>query len=57
MSEVTANAPSGVIHDIGYQRYDGPRLGRRYVFGSLYARACVPRSASAAASRRRSSRG
>jgi ABC-2 type transport system permease protein len=36
MSEVTANAPSGVIHDIGYQRYVGPRLGRRYVFGSLY---------------------
>ncbi|HEY6596482.1 MAG TPA: ABC transporter permease subunit [Asanoa sp.] len=27
----------GVIHDIGYQRYDGPRLGRRYVFGSLFA--------------------
>jgi ABC-2 type transport system permease protein len=26
----------GVIHDIGYQRYDGPRLGRRYVFGSLF---------------------
>jgi ABC-2 type transport system permease protein len=28
---------SGVIHDIGYQRYDGPRLGRRHVVGSLYA--------------------
>ncbi|MEU5548697.1 MULTISPECIES: ABC transporter permease [unclassified Micromonospora] len=28
--------PTGVIHDIGYQRYTGPRLGRRYVFGSLY---------------------
>jgi ABC-2 type transport system permease protein len=27
----------GVIHDIGYQRYDGPRLGRRYVFESLFA--------------------
>jgi ABC-2 type transport system permease protein len=27
---------AGVIHDIGYQRYAGPRLGRRYVFGSLY---------------------
>jgi ABC-2 type transport system permease protein len=27
---------AGVIHDIGYQRYTGPRLGRRYVFGSLY---------------------
>ncbi|GIG89516.1 ABC transporter permease [Plantactinospora endophytica] len=28
--------PAGVIHDIGYQRYDGPRLGRRYLVGSLY---------------------
>jgi ABC-2 type transport system permease protein len=26
-----------VIHDIGYQRYDGPRLGRAYVVGSLYS--------------------
>ncbi|HKT04515.1 MAG TPA: ABC transporter permease [Rugosimonospora sp.] len=26
----------GVIHDIGYQRYSGPRLGRRYAAGSLY---------------------
>ncbi|MGC4894060.1 ABC transporter permease [Micromonospora sp. DT31] len=32
MSEAT-----GVIHDIGYQRYTGPRLGRRQVFGALYA--------------------
>lgn len=24
-----------VIHDIGYQRYTGPRLGRRYAFTSL----------------------
>ncbi|MCZ7435489.1 ABC transporter permease [Micromonospora sp. WMMC241] len=31
MSEAT-----GVIHDIGYQRYTGPRLGRRQVFGALY---------------------
>jgi ABC-2 type transport system permease protein len=29
-------APSGVIHDIGYQRYEGPRLGRRHVVGALY---------------------
>ena len=36
MPEITSAAPSGVIHDIGYQRYDGPRLGRRYVFSSLY---------------------
>ncbi len=26
----------GVIHDIGYQRYTGPRLGRRYAAASLY---------------------
>jgi ABC-2 type transport system permease protein len=26
----------GVIHDIGYQRYTGPRLGRRYAAFSLY---------------------
>jgi ABC-2 type transport system permease protein len=31
MSEAT-----GVIHDIGYQRYTGPRLGRGYVFTSMY---------------------
>jgi ABC-2 type transport system permease protein len=27
---------SSVIHDIGYQRYEGPRLGRPAVFGALY---------------------
>ena len=27
---------SGVIHDIGYQRYSGPRLGRAAVFVALY---------------------
>jgi ABC-2 type transport system permease protein len=26
-----------VIHDIGYQRYDGPRLGRGYAVRSLYS--------------------
>ncbi len=26
-----------VIHDIGYQRYTGPRLGRRYAVRSLYS--------------------
>jgi len=31
MSEVAS-----VIHDIGYQRYTGPRLGRGYVFRSMY---------------------
>ncbi len=29
-------APTGVIHDIGYQRYAGPRLGRWYAVRSLY---------------------
>jgi ABC-2 type transport system permease protein len=27
---------AGVIHDIGYQRYTGPRLGRGAVFGAIY---------------------
>jgi len=27
---------AGVIHDIGYQRYTGPRLGRRHLVGALY---------------------
>jgi ABC-2 type transport system permease protein len=31
----TTNA-AGVIHDIGYQRYTGPRLGKAYVLRSLY---------------------
>jgi ABC-2 type transport system permease protein len=26
---------AGVIHDIGYQRYDGPRLGRRQIAAAL----------------------
>src|SRR5438067_13804203 len=29
-------APAGVIHDLGYQRYAGPRRGRRYATVSLY---------------------
>ncbi len=28
---------NGVIHDIGYQRYTGPRLGRAYAVRSLYS--------------------
>jgi ABC-2 type transport system permease protein len=28
--------PAGVIHDLGYRRYEGPRLGRRYATMSLY---------------------
>ena len=27
---------AGVIHDLGYQRYTGPRLGRGYAAASLY---------------------
>lgn len=27
---------AGVIHDIGYRSYDGPRLGRGYILRSLY---------------------
>jgi ABC-2 type transport system permease protein len=33
---VTVQTPAGVIHDIGYQRYRGPRLGRGYAARSLY---------------------
>jgi ABC-2 type transport system permease protein len=32
------SAPAaGVIHDIGYRPYDGPRLGRGYIWRSLFA--------------------
>ncbi|MBE1484961.1 ABC transporter permease subunit [Plantactinospora soyae] len=31
-----AARPTGVIHDIGYQRYAGSRLGRRHIFGALF---------------------
>lgn len=30
------SSPTGVIHDIGYQRYTGPRLGRAYATRSLF---------------------
>jgi ABC-2 type transport system permease protein len=33
---MSADQHAGVIHDIGYQRYGGARLGRRYVLRSLY---------------------
>jgi ABC-2 type transport system permease protein len=39
MSEPASTASigtAGVIHDIGYQRYQGPRLGRAYAVRSLY---------------------
>ena len=31
----TPPAVGGVIHDLGYQRYDGPRLGRRQIVAAL----------------------
>jgi ABC-2 type transport system permease protein len=37
MSSALPTPPSGVIHDIGYRKYDGPRLGRRQVTRALYA--------------------
>jgi len=34
--ETPAGSPTtGVIHDLGYQRYDGPRLGRRRIVAAL----------------------
>jgi ABC-2 type transport system permease protein len=32
----TSTARSGAIHDIGYRRYDGPRLGASYIRRSLF---------------------
>ncbi|MEV0839641.1 ABC transporter permease [Actinocatenispora sera] len=32
-----SESATGTIHDIGYQRYTGPRLGRSYSVRSLYA--------------------
>jgi ABC-2 type transport system permease protein len=37
MSGPMPTPPSGVIHDIGYRKYDGPRLGRRQVTRALFA--------------------
>lgn len=36
MSESIQAAPTGAIHDIGYRRYDGPRLGASYIRRSLF---------------------
>ncbi len=36
MSRPVETRATGVIHDIGYQHYTGPRLGRRYVARSMY---------------------
>lgn len=33
---VAATSPAGSIYDLGYQRYDGPRLGRREAVTALF---------------------
>ena len=35
-SPALASSPDGSIYDLGYQHYDGPRLGRAYAIRSLY---------------------
>src|SRR5215468_2741133 len=37
MPEHDPRAAAGVIHDIGYRKYDGPRLGRWYLVRSLFS--------------------
>lgn len=38
MPPETPTAPAGgAIYDLGYRRYDGPRLGRRHAIGTLFA--------------------
>ena len=32
----TGPGPTGSIYDIGYRGYDGPRLGRRHAFSTLF---------------------
>ena len=39
MSQVRVSGPGGDIYDLGYQAYDGPRLGRRSAFGALFRNA------------------
>ncbi len=36
-SPAAARGVGGSIYDLGYQRYDGPRLGRRHAVRALYA--------------------
>lgn len=43
MTQVGVSGPAGNIYDLGYQSYDGPRLGRRAALGALFRsalRAC-----------------
>jgi ABC-2 type transport system permease protein len=39
MSQVRVSGPGGNIYDLGYQAYDGPRLGRRAALGALFRHA------------------
>lgn len=39
MSQASVPGPGGNIYDIGYQAYDGPRLGRRAALGALFRQA------------------
>jgi ABC-2 type transport system permease protein len=34
--EVLSGSATGSIYDLGYRRYDGPRLGRRHAIGALF---------------------
>jgi hypothetical protein len=48
---------AGTIYDIGYRRYDGPRLGRRGAIGAIVGAGLRASSAWAGPGARRSSRG
>lgn len=39
MSQAEVSGPGGNIYDLGYQAYDGPRLGRRAALGALFRNA------------------
>lgn len=39
MSQADVSGPGGNIYDLGYQSYDGPRLGRRAALGALFRNA------------------
>ena len=41
MSQVSVSGQGGNIYDLGYQAYDGPRLGRRAATGALFRSALL----------------
>jgi len=41
MSQAGVSGPGGNIYDLGYQSYDGPRLGRRSATGALFRSALL----------------